>query len=89
MSPDKFGDTAGFIRSETFFEVINTVIFAGFIWQALDAVEIVALEAMLDSVFDHVPLDQILGVVVFHVFLITTGKQIYHLIAVEHEHGGR
>ena len=89
MGADKFGDTAGFFRGKTFFKIVDAVIFAGFVRQALDAVEIISLEAMLDSVLDHVPLDQILGVVVFHVFLITTGKQIYHLFAVEHEHGGR
>ena len=57
MSADEFDDTTSFIRGEAFFEVVDAVIFAVFIWEALDAVEIVAFEFMFDGIFDHMPLD--------------------------------
>ena len=84
---NEFNDTTGFWGSETFFEFANAVAgFAG-IREILDTVKIVNLEFMFGGVFNHVPLDGILGVVFFHVFFVAAGVEINDLVAVKDEHG--
>ena len=87
VGADELDDAAGCFGSEAFFEIVDAVIFGRLIWEALDAVEVVGFEFMLEGVFNHVPLDEILGVVVLHVLLITTGEKINDLVAVGDEHG--
>ena len=73
------------LAAEAFFEFIDTV-WVVVVWEAVDAVEVVAFEVFLGSVFYHVPLEFVLGVVVLHILLIAAGEQINHLVAVEHKH---
>ena len=86
---DELDDFAGCFGSEAFFEVVDAVIFAGFVGKALDAVEVISFVFMLDGVFNHMPLDQVLGVVFFHVLLVAAGEQIDNFVAIEDKHGGR
>lgn len=73
------------LATEAFFEFINTVVLALF-GEAVDAIEVVAFEAFLGGVFDHVPLEFVLSVVVFHILLVATGEEIDDFVAVEHKH---
>ena len=86
---EKFGDAAGGFRGKTFFEIVDAVVFGIWIGEAVDAVEIVTFEVVLGGIFDHVPLDEVLGVVFFHIFFLAAGEQIDNFVAVEDEHGGR
>ena len=79
---------AGLVVGKAFFEVVDAVIFGVGVGEAADTVEVVALETMLSGVFNHVPLDEILGVVFFHVFFIATREKIDNFVAVEEKHGG-
>ena len=85
VGTDKFDNLA----AKALFEIVDTVILAGGVGEAVDAIEIVAAEVVLGGVFNHMPLDEILGVVVAHVFFVAAGKEVDNLVAVEHEHGGR
>ena len=88
VSAEKFGDAAGGFRGKTFFEIVDAVVFRIRIGETVDAVEIVAFEVVLGGVFDHVPLDEALGVVFFHIFFVAAGKQINCFVAIEDKHGG-
>lgn len=57
VGANKLSYTTGFFGGKTFFEVVDAVVFGAWIGEAVDAVEIVALEAVVDGEFDHVPLD--------------------------------
>ena len=85
---EKFDNAAGVFGGKTFFEVVDAVIFAGFVGEALDAVEVVDFEAVLRSVLNHIPLNGILGVVFAHIFFVAAGEKIESFIAIEHEHSG-
>lgn len=79
---------AGLVVGKAFFEVVDAVIFGVGVGEAADSVEVVALETVFGGVFDHVPLDEVLGVVFFHVFFIATREKIDNFVAVEEKHGG-
>ena len=84
MGAEEFNNAA----AEAFFEFIDTVIFGGGVGEALDAVEVVATKMMVGGVFNHVPLDGVLGVII-HVFFIRAREEIDNFVAIEHKHGGR
>lgn len=75
-------------RSETFFKIVDAVIFGIDVRKTVDAVKIVFLKAVLGSVFNHVPLNGVLGIVVFHVFFVAAAKEVDDFVAVEDKHGG-
>jgi len=83
----KFHYTTSLSGSESLFEIINAVIFAISVWEALNTVKIVGFEPVFDSIFNHVPLDQILSVELFHIFFIGTRKEVDNFVAISHEHG--
>ena len=74
-SADKFEDVAVLGGIEAFLELVDAVKLAVF-WQVVDAVEVVALKPVRCGVFDDVPLDEVLGVVVFHILLIGAAKEV-------------
>ena len=84
---DELDNVAGVTRGETFFEFIDAVKVAVF-GQTRDAIEVVTFEVVLGGVFNHVPLDGVLGVIIFHVLFVATTEEVDDLGAVEHEHGG-
>ena len=86
VSADEFDDAAGVVTGEAFFKIVDAVIFFRFIREALDAVEVVGFKFVLRGVFDHVPLDEVLGVVVFHVLFVAAGIEVDDLVSVEHKH---
>ena len=75
VSADEFDDAAGVVTGEAFFEIVDAVIFFRFIREALDAVEVVGFVFIFRGVFDHVPLNEVLGVVVFHILHPHRGSQ--------------
>ena len=87
VSADEFDDAASFVAGEAFFEIVDAVIFFRFIREALDTVEVIGFVFIFRGVFDHVPLDEVLGVVVFHVLFVAAGIEVDDFVAVEHEHG--
>ena len=85
---DEFDNVPVGAGGEAFFKFVDAVEVAVF-GETGDAVEVVSLEFVLRGVLDHVPLDEILGVVFFHVLFIAAGKEVDDFVAVGHEHGGR
>ena len=88
VGAEELGDVAGGLGSEAFLEIVDTVVWAGLVGEALDTVEVITLEAVFSGVFDHVPLNEVLGVVFFHVLLVATRKEVNDFGAVGHEHSG-
>ena len=86
VGADELDDSAGVVRCEAFFEIVDAVFFARLIWEALDAVEVVGSVFVLRGVFDHVPLDEVLGIVIFHVLFVAARIEVDDFVAVEHEH---
>ena len=86
VSADEFDDAAGVVTGEAFFKIVDAVIFFRFIREALDTVDVIGCKFVLRGVFDHVPLNEILGVVVFHVLFVAAGIEVDDLVAVEHKH---
>lgn len=82
MGAEEFDDAA----AKAFFEFIDTVIFGGGVGEALNAVEIVATKMVVGGVFNHVPLDGVLGVII-HVFFVGAREEIDNFVAIEHKHG--
>ena len=80
VGAEKLDDVAGGFRGEAFFEVVDAV-FSILGWEGMDAVEIVNVIVMGGGVFDNLPLDKILGVVIFHIALITAAKEIDDCVA--------
>lgn len=74
-----------YLTAKAFFKFINTV-FGAFIRETVDAVKIITFEMFFGGVFYHVPLELVLGVVVFHVLFIAAREKIDHFGAVEHKH---
>ena len=77
------------VAAEAFFEAVDTIIFGVWIGEVTDAVEIVAGEAVLGGVLYHMPLDEVLGVVFFHVGFVAARIEVDDLVAGEHKHGDR
>lgn len=82
-------DDAAIVGAEAFFEIIDAVVGIGFVGKSVNTIKIINFVFMFSGVFNHVPLDGVLSVEFFHVFLIAAGKKIDCFVAVEHEHGGR
>ena len=54
----------------------------------MNAVKIIAFKIVFCGIFDNIPLDGILGVII-HIFFIGSGEKINDFVAIEHKHGGR
>lgn len=80
---DEFDD----VTTETFFEFVDAIVGMCGIGETLDAIKVIAFEIVLGGVFDHLPLDGVLGVV-GHVLLVGAGEEIDDFVAIKEEHGG-
>ena len=76
------------MAGKAFFEFVNAVVFV-ISRKTMNAIKIVAFVVVVCGVFNNVPLEFVLSVVIFHVLLVAAGEQINYFVAVEDEHGGR
>ena len=68
------------MTAEALFEAVDAVTWdSGAGGESLETIEVVAPKTVFESVFDHVPLDEILSVVFFHVGLVAARIEVDNL----------
>ena len=63
-----------YVATETFFKIVNAIVWAGGVGETVDAIEIIMLKAVLGGIFYHVPLNEILGIILAHVAFVAARK---------------